>query len=61
MTIDVVTDYAEPLMNIERMAKKVHHLCLENKYAEAKELAIQIAVEAKLLQSVLILMEEKKW
>ena len=57
--VDIV-DYAMPLMQIERMAKQAHALCLEGKYGEARLLAQQLCVEGRLLQHVLYIMEEKE-
>lgn len=57
---DDIIDYAMPLMNIERMAKQIHDLCLENKFGEARELTIRMSVEARVLQHVLYLMDEEE-
>lgn len=53
-----LNDYAMPLMQIERMAKKIHDLCLEYKYEEARLLTQQLCVEGRLLQHVLHIMQE---
>ena len=55
-----ITDYAMPLMQIERMAKQIHDLCLEHKYGEARLLAQHMCVEGRLLQHVLYIMDEKE-
>ena len=55
-----INDYAMPLIQIERMAKQIHDLCLEQKYAEARRLTQHLCVEGRLLQHVLFLMEEKE-
>jgi hypothetical protein len=57
---DVVVDYAEPLMKIEKLAKQIHYLCLEHEYETARTKAQELCVEGKLLQSVLVLMQENK-
>ena len=54
-----VIDYAMPLMNIERMAKEAHDLCLEKKFDQARELALKIGSEARVLGVTLILMQER--
>jgi hypothetical protein len=53
-----INDYAMPLMQIERLAKQIHNLCLERKYEEARLLAQSVCVEGRLLQHVLYIMEE---
>ena len=40
-TANEITDYAMPLMNIERMAKQVYNHCLEGDLAAAEEVALQ--------------------
>lgn len=55
-----VIDYAMPLMNIERMAKQAHDLCLEKRFAEAREVALKIGSESRVLSVTLILMQEKE-
>lgn len=54
-----IVDYAMPLMKIERMAKEIHSLCLEHKYVDARELALKLGVEARVLQHTLQLMDER--
>lgn len=60
MNVETVTDYAMPLMKIERMAKQIHDLCLERKYEEAREVTTHLGVEARILQATLALLEEKE-
>jgi len=38
MNTEAITDYAMPLIQIERMTKVIHDLCLEHKYGEAREI-----------------------
>ena len=57
---DDIIDYAMPLMNVERMAREIHDLCLEHKYGEAGLVAQVLCVEARILQHVLRIMEEKE-
>lgn len=54
-----IVDYAMPLMNIERLAKEIHALCLEHEYVDARELALKLGVEARVLQHTLQLMDER--
>jgi len=56
----VLIDYAMPLMRVERLAKEIHDLCLEDKYEEARETAMQLVVESRLLQTTLRYMSEEK-
>lgn len=60
MKTEEINDYAQPLMNIERMAKEIHHLCLNRDYEAARNKAQQLYVEGRLLQHVLRIMEENK-
>lgn len=55
-----LTDYAMPLMQIERMAKQIHDLCLEHRYEEARLLTQHLCVEGRLLQHILQLMGEQE-
>lgn len=55
-----VVDYAMPLMNIERMAKEAHELCLNKNYAAAGEVALRLGVEARILTAVLAIMQNKE-
>jgi hypothetical protein len=56
----VLIDYAMPLMRVERLAKEIHDLCLEDKYEGARETAMQLVVESRLLQTTLRYMSEEK-
>ena len=58
MVTKELVDYAMPLMNIERLAKEAHQACLNRNYEEAKEYAIALAVEARMLRLNLALMAE---
>jgi hypothetical protein len=60
MNIATVTDYAMPLIEIERMARAIHGLCLERKYGQARELTTHLGVENRILQATLALLEEKE-
>jgi len=55
-----LVDYAKPLLDIERLAKELHDLCLEHRYEEARYTALLINVEARMLQQTLFIMEEKE-
>lgn len=55
-----VIDYAMPLMNIERLAKECHDLCLQRKYAEANEVALKLGVETRILSTSLAIMQGKE-
>lgn len=57
---DVVVDYAQPLMAIERLCREASDLCLSHKYAEAQEVALYIAAEARILAVTLTHMESKR-
>ena len=61
MQKDDIVDYAMPLINIERLARDIHELCLEHKYKEARELALRLCAEARVLGMTLTIMEEKQW
>ena len=55
-----IVDYAMPLMNIERLAKEVHQLCLKNKFGTAEDTAVLLLTEVRLLQSTLAIMREEQ-
>jgi len=57
MMTEEITDYAMPMMNMERMMRQVHDLCLEHRYAEAREVALHLGVEARILSATLAIME----
>jgi hypothetical protein len=59
MKEDVLIDYAQPLMDIERLAKEVHDACLHRTLAEAEERAQDLVVEARLLVQTLRHMQNK--
>jgi len=60
MNTEAITDYAMPLIQIERMTKVIHDLCLEHKYGEARELTVHLGVENRILQATLALLQEKE-
>jgi hypothetical protein len=55
-----IVDYAMPLMNIERLARECHDLCLNKDYEAANELALMIGVEARILSASLAIMQGKE-
>jgi hypothetical protein len=55
-----IIDYAMPLMNIERLARECHDLCLVGDYDGANELALGIGVEARILSASLAIMQNKE-
>ena len=57
MKTDEVIDYAMPMMKIEKLLRKSHDLCLGHRYAEAREVALQLGAEARILQHTLSIME----
>ena len=57
MKTDEVIDYAMPMMKIEKLLRKAHDLCLEHRYAEAREVALHLGTEARILQHTLSIME----
>jgi len=59
MKEDVLIDYATPLMDIERLAKEVHDLCLHQTLAQAEEKALELVTEARVLVQTLRLMQDK--
>lgn len=59
--IEDITDYAMPLMKIERLARQIHNLCLEHRYEEARESALHLGTEARVLQHTLTIMKENVW
>jgi hypothetical protein len=59
MKDDVLIDYAAGLMAIEKLAKEVHHRCLERQMQAAEDKAFEIVAEARLLVQTLRHMQNK--
>lgn len=55
-----IIDYALPLIKVERMTRKIHDLCLDEKYLVANDLCLEMIVELRKLTATLIIMNEKK-
>lgn len=55
-----VIDYAMPLMQIEKMTKRVHEMCLEKQYTQAADMMPMLIAEARVLQATLAIMETKQ-
>ncbi len=60
MNDSILIDYAASLMEVERLAKGVHHACLERDYEKAQEQAMAMGVEARLTLQTLRHMHEKE-
>jgi hypothetical protein len=60
MTETAHIDYAGPLMAVERLAKEVHHACLDRDYESAREKALALIVEARLTYTSIAHVEEKE-
>lgn len=60
MKTDDIVDYAMPLMNIERMAKDIHQLCLKQNYAAASEAVLHLGAEVRILSAALAIMQGKE-
>jgi len=56
---DTITDYAMPLLKLEQLNRKIHDACLDKDYRTAEDLAVHIAVEARILQATLAIMQNK--
>lgn len=54
-----IIDYAMPMMQIEKLMKDIHALCLDKKYKEAGEQCPEIIAQARMLTAALALMESK--
>jgi hypothetical protein len=52
-------DYATPLMNIERMAREVHDMCLHKTLADAEAKSLELITEARILAQTLRIMQNK--
>jgi len=58
-TEDII-DYALPMIKIEKLLRKAHDLCLDGQLVEAREVVFALGVEARVLQHVLLIMDEKE-
>lgn len=56
----MINDYAQPLIQIERLQKDIHARCLDGRYQEARQLAQALCTEGRILQHTLQLMEEEE-
>ena len=57
---DDIIDYALPMIKIEKLLRQAHDLCLEGQLVEAREAVLALGVEARVLQHVLLIMDEKE-
>lgn len=55
-----IVDYAMPLMQIEKLTKKVHDLCLDKRYLDAANEIVSIEYQAAILRENLISMQVKE-
>ena len=60
MNQEELVDYAMPMMQIEKLMRKIHDFCLSGKYKDAGELCLLIAAEARILNASLAIMENKQ-
>jgi len=56
----VVVDYAQPMINIEFMTRVIHDACLSQNYHGAKDLAVALSAEVKILINSLTHMTEEQ-
>lgn len=54
-----ILDYSPPLIKIRALTKEIEELFLAKKYAEAKAIALNLAVEARVL-SIVAMNEQQK-
>ena len=54
-----IVDYAMPLINIERMVRETHDLCLAGKFDAAREVTLLLTTETRVLQATLAIMDAK--
>lgn len=54
---EAVIDYAKPLINVEYITRIIHDACLNKDYKHAREIAIELSAEVRLLINTLTLME----
>lgn len=48
-----IVDYAQHLIRLDALARECHDYCLDKRYAQAAETALQIRAEARLLELTL--------
>ena len=53
-------DYAKPLINIEFMTRVVSDACLNGNFDKAKDIAVELSAEVKLLLNTLAIMQEEQ-
>ena len=55
-----ITDYAMPMMRIEKLMRQIHDHCLKRDYDAANSLCPEIIAEARILAASLALMDGKE-
>lgn len=58
--IEIVTDYASPLIRIEKLVKEIHDRCLAREYAAAQLLCTELVTETRVLKASITVMAEKE-
>jgi hypothetical protein len=54
-----ITDYAMPMMRIEKLMRELHDLCLKNEFGKALDKTPSLITEVRVLQASLAIMSEK--
>lgn len=52
-TTEAFIDYAQHLIRLDALARECHDYCLDKRYAQAAQVALQIRAEARLLELTL--------
>ena len=58
--IEQITDYAMPMMNIEKFMRRIHDSCLNRDFKTAQDLALRVITEGRILQASLVVMQNKE-
>ena len=57
--VEVVVDYAQPMIKLEKLMRRIHDLCLEKDYLAAADLCSGGVTEFRVLSAVLAIMDSK--
>lgn len=54
---DDIVDYAMPLIQVEKLVKRIHELCLRKEYIAANDICPDIITEVRMLSASLVIMD----
>lgn len=52
-----IVDYANPLIKVEQLVRRIHDYCLQKDYRTAGDKAVELLAEVRMLTATLTIME----